>query len=64
MYASEKYVRLEVRLLKSEIAALAGQYKEDIQHLHGMIMQLSSENAELTAYVDSKIDKDDNEEPD
>ena len=64
MYASEKYVRLEVRLLKSEIAALAGQYKEDIQHLHSMIMQLSSENAELTAYVDSKIDKDDNEEPD
>jgi PDZ domain-containing secreted protein len=64
MYASEKYVRLEVRLLKSEIAALAGQYREDIQHLHAMIMKLSAENAELEAYVSANIDKDDNEESD
>jgi hypothetical protein len=62
MYASEKYVRLEVRLLKSEIAALAGQYREDIQHLHSMILKLSEENAELAAYVASTVDKDDNEE--
>ena len=62
MYASEKYVKLEVRVLKSEIAALAGQFQEDIQHLHAMILQQAQENAELQAYIEAYINKDDNAE--
>jgi polyhydroxyalkanoate synthesis regulator phasin len=47
MYASEKYVRAEVKEIKESINAVAGDLGADLIALHEMIVQLREKIHEL-----------------
>jgi hypothetical protein len=47
MYASEKYVKLEVKTLKSEISSLGTDLGEDIQFLHNQYVDMYNRILEL-----------------
>lgn len=47
MYASEKYVKLEVKTLKNEISSLGTDLGEDIQFLHSQYVSMYNRILEL-----------------
>lgn len=52
MYATEKYIRAEVRDLKDSIKGVASDLGSDIKHLHSLLQQQAVEIAELRKIVE------------
>ena len=52
MYANEKYVKLEVRLLKDSIKELAAQTSDDAHLLNQMIQDQQQQINELKMFIE------------